>query len=105
MQVSNDGQHIDFEHRKGEPMDDLISRQDAIDAVEARIKWFNGDAIEDRCKCDAFIQVIDEILTELPSADLKKMVGCTGCIHYDQQQTALICHDCKRYHKDMYKEW
>ena len=30
MQVSNDGQHIDFEHRKGEPMDDLISRQDAI---------------------------------------------------------------------------
>lgn len=50
-------------------MSDLISRADAIEAVEARIKWFNGDAIEDRCKRDAFIQVLDEILTELPSAD------------------------------------
>ena len=35
----------------------------------------------------------------------KLKMGCLGCIHYDQQQTALICHDCKRYHKDMYKEW
>ena len=48
---------------------DLISRADAIEAVEAKIKWFDGDAIEDRCKRDAFIQVLDEILTELPSAD------------------------------------
>lgn len=30
--------------------------------------------------------------------------GCTGCIHCDQQQTSLICHDCKRYYKDMYEE-
>ena len=35
----------------------------------------------------------------------KLKMGCLGCIHYDQQQTALVCHDCKRYHKDMYKEW
>ena len=33
----------------------------------------------------------------------KLKMGCTGCIHYDQQQTSLICHDCKRYYKDMYK--
>lgn len=50
-------------------MSGLISRQAAINAVEARIKWFNGDAIEDRCKRDAFIQVIDEILMALPSTD------------------------------------
>ena len=35
----------------------------------------------------------------------KLKMGCRGCIHYDQQQTALICRDCKRYYKDMYKEW
>ena len=50
-------------------MSDLISRQDAIEAVKAKAKWFSGDAIEDRCKRDAFISVIDDVLTELPSAD------------------------------------
>ena len=44
----------------------------------------------------------DEIIRK---AIAKLKMGCLGCIHYDQQQTVLICHDCKRYHKDMYKEW
>lgn len=35
----------------------------------------------------------------------KLKMGCTGCVHYDQRQTAMICRDCKRYHKDMYEEW
>ena len=35
----------------------------------------------------------------------KLRMGCTGCVHYNQQQTAMICRDCKRYHKDMYEEW
>lgn len=51
-------------------MTDLIRRADAIEAMEARIKWFNGDAIEDRCKRDAFIQALDA-LSALPSADAK----------------------------------
>lgn len=34
----------------------------------------------------------------------KLQMGCTGCIHYDQQQTALICRDCKRYYRDMYED-
>jgi len=34
----------------------------------------------------------------------KLKMGCTGCVHYDQQRTASICHECKRYYKDMYKE-
>lgn len=38
-------------------------------------------------------------------AIVKLKMGCTGCVHYDQQQTAMICRDCKRYYKDMYKEW
>ena len=33
-----------------------------------------------------------------------KQIGCTGCEHYDQQQTRLICHECKRYYKDMYED-
>lgn len=33
-----------------------------------------------------------------------KQIGCTGCEHYDQQQTALICRDCKRYYRDMYED-
>ena len=49
-------------------MTDLIRRADAIEAMEARIKWFNGDAIEDRCKRDAFIQALDT-LSALPSAE------------------------------------
>lgn len=35
----------------------------------------------------------------------KLRMGCTGCVHYDQQRTASICHGCKRYYKDMYEEW
>ena len=34
----------------------------------------------------------------------KLKMGCIGCVHYDQQQTALICHDCKRYYRDMYED-
>ena len=44
----------------------------------------------------------DEIIR---NAKTKLMMGCTGCVHYDQQQVSLICHDCKRYYKDMYEEW
>lgn len=43
----------------------------------------------------------DEIIRK---AVAKLKIDCTGCVHYDQQQTAMICRDCKRYHKDMYKE-
>lgn len=42
----------------------------------------------------------DEIIQK---AVAKLKMSCTGCIHYDQQQTSLICHDCKRYYKDMYE--
>ena len=43
--------------------------------------------------------------TIIRKAIAKLKMGCIGCIHYDQQQTSLICRDCKRYHKDMYEEW
>ena len=35
----------------------------------------------------------------------KLKIDCHGCVHYDQQQTAPICYDCKRSYGDMYKEW
>ena len=44
-------------------------------------------------------------IESLPSADLKKMVGCTGCEHYDQQQTAMICRECRRYYKDKHSDF
>lgn len=47
------------------------------------------------------IEQQDEIIRK---AVAKLTMGCTECVHYDQQQTALICHDCKRYYRDMYKE-
>lgn len=55
--------------------EDAISRADAIKAVEAKIKWFDGDAIEDRYKRYAFIQVLDEILTELPQVEPERPKG------------------------------
>lgn len=55
-----------------------------------------------------YIKLLQEHINRLEDiihraiAQLK--MDCTGCVHYDQQQTALICHECKRYYKDMYKE-
>lgn len=59
---------------------ETIYRADAIEAMEARIKWFNGDAIEDRCKRDAFIQALDA-LSALPSAETVQVVRCKNCKH------------------------
>lgn len=49
------------------------------------------------------LQHIDRQDEIIQKAVAKLKMGCTGCIHYDQQQTSLICHDCKRYYKDMYE--
>ena len=73
--------------REKESSEDTISRQDAIDCV----RW--GDSVTN---------VIDRV-NALPSAE-PHYTGCSGCVHYDQQQTALICYDCKRCYKDLYEE-
>ena len=46
---------------------------------------------------------IDQQNAIIRKAVAKLTMGCTGCVHYDQQQTALICHECKRYYRDMYE--
>ena len=75
-------------------MSDLIRRADAIEAMEARIKWFNGDAIEDRCKRDAFIQALDA-LSALPSVDAIALdESCEDCPLYDKGK-----HNCPRFNK------
>lgn len=43
----------------------------------------------------------DEIIHK---AVAKLKTDCNECVHYDQQQTAPICYDCKRSYRDMYKE-
>ena len=35
----------------------------------------------------------------------KLKMGCTGCEHYEQQQTAMICRECRRYYKDKHSEY
>ena len=81
---------------------DLIRRQDAIDELKTFIEdettqfadqiW-NG-AIKTAIGC----------MRMVPTSAEPNYTGCHGCIHYDQQQTALICHDCKRYYRDRYED-
>lgn len=56
--------------------------------------------------CDIYL-VINTFLntpdTDTPSQQRGEWVGCTGCEHYGQQQTRLICLECKRYYSDKYK--
>lgn len=40
----------------------------------------------------------------LAETEEPRYTGCSGCVHYDQQQTALMCRDCKRSYRDMYEE-
>lgn len=75
----------DFKHMSGENDDEFINL--LLQHIEQQ---------------DEIIQRQDEIIR---NAKTKLMMGCTGCVHYYQQQVSLICHDCKRYYKDMYEEW
>lgn len=34
-----------------------------------------------------------------------KSFGCTGCEHYDQEETAMICKECRRYYKDKHSQY
>ena len=56
-----------------------------------------------------YIKLLQEHISRqdaiIRKAIAKLKIGCTGCVHYDQRQTALICHDCKRYYQDLHKEW
>ena len=71
-------------------MDDLISRQDAIDAI---CKACSMD--EDYHKCDGYPETstwCDELvaLKSLPSADVTEAVRCKDCKHFDGEKT--WCH-------------
>ena len=82
---------------------DLISRQAALDVIDKRIVELSEDPIFRRKHAHIDLYGAKKLIRKIPSAETRYM-GCTGCVHYDQQQTALICHDCKRYYRDMYKE-
>lgn len=66
------------------------------------------DLISRQALCHYALNQKDKSITpndimRFPSAEPRYM-GCHGCVHYDQQQTALICRDCKRYYRDMYED-
>lgn len=66
----------------------LESLKKEIGKAENRTLWHYAEAI------DMAIEALKQT----------EQIGCTGCEHYDQQQTALICRDCKRYYRDMYED-
>ena len=68
---------------------DLISRH----GVSAWLSNMGHDKLAD--------MVMEE--RRFSSAEPRYM-GCHGCVHYYQQQTALICRDCKRSYRDMYED-
>lgn len=84
-------------------MDNLINRQDAIDAWWYDEVFFGNQ--RDNMTKKQWLDYITDVIDSLPAADLRKMVGCTGCEHYDQQQTAMICRECRRYYKDKHSEY
>ena len=73
--------------QKGEPMDDLISRQAAID--EIRTCRFVVDAIEK--------------IRGLPSAE-PLVLTCDGCRHVGTYDTDFPCSRCIRREKDYYEQ-
>ena len=81
--------------------EDYISRKDAIALVDRPVVP-TGDGDYDNAR-EAERESIKDDLMSLPSTE-PRYTGCHGCIHYDQQQTALICRDCKRSYRDMYEE-
>lgn len=95
----------------------LIKRQDAVNEIH---KYFVEEIDKTPTEID---EDGDEVYTDMPTVnsllacnkELSKRIKslpsaephytcCNGCVHYDQQQTALICRDCKRSYRDMYKE-
>lgn len=78
--------------QKGKTMNDLISRQDAIDAV-SKYKKEHGYAYYD-CACE-----IEKDIKQLPSAQAE-IVRCKDCMHYGtyyrgNESKPVITHLCK----------
>jgi hypothetical protein len=79
-------------------MDDLISRQGALDALDKRfeefLRWFGFDSYEKadrstRLACDG-ISEAEDVIMGLPSAEEESFEWCTDCKEYDQE--AHCCH-------------
>lgn len=55
-------------------------------------------------ECPGYFRLSDVESISRINIEEPHYTGCSGCIHYDQQHTALICYDCKRCYKDMYED-
>lgn len=85
-------------------MRELISRRDAL--MEARPEYLNPQQQKLASYNQGWNDAVEEYydgIRSLPSEEPRYM-GCHGCVHYDQQQTLLICRDCKRSYRDMYED-
>lgn len=78
-------------------MSDLISRQDAILAIEDMPNAYNGwsDTYDKAC--------IIGVLEEVPSAK-PLVLTCDGCRHVGTYDTDFPCSGCIRREKDYYEQ-
>lgn len=81
----------------------VLCEKEARKCIQHGGSFYEEKANKFRESAKEYEQVI-EWLEELKSYRELRYMGCHGCVHYDQQQTALICRDCKRYYRDMYED-
>lgn len=94
----------DWEDVGGDMADDEAMLKEASEICEGNyFKHISGK--NDAEFINLLLQHIERQDEIIHKAISKLKMGCTGCVYYDQQQISLICHDCKRYYKDMYEEW
>ena len=63
-------------------MDDLISRQDALDAIDKRVQFLKDDPVFRRKHGDIDLYGIKLIIRALPSAQLE-IIHCGDCRYKD----------------------
>ena len=78
-------------------MDDLISRQAAIDAIRASTKKYTGFMEMEMYTDDDAVEAIED----LPSA--QPVITCDGCRFVGTYDTDFPCCSCVRREKDYYE--
>ena len=74
------------------------------ETIKEAIKWLKSLKAEiGKPEHRALWHYAEAIDMAIDALNQTKQIGCTGCEHYDQQQTRLICHECRRYYSDKYK--
>ena len=84
---------------------DLISRAEAIKILQAKQKYFDGTALEDRIRKSAYIDA-EEVISYLQSVSAERVVYCKDCIYGHQQHKYkdIIFYACNFNKKALFME-